>query len=62
MAKKKAEKEEGVQIPGRTDDGLSRQAQFSTYEEAEVEEANPPNGPATVQHRGEGEKGPVSYA
>lgn len=58
----KAKKEEGVQVAGRTDDGLSNQAQFASYEEAEVEEANPPNGPSTVQKRGEPKKGPVSYA
>jgi hypothetical protein len=60
-SKKKQERQEGVQVPGRTDDGLSNQAQFASYEEAEVEEANPPNGPQTIQKRGEPEKGPVSY-
>ena len=57
----KAKKEEGVQVHGRPDDGLSNQAQFASYNEAEVEEVNPPNGPQTLQERGEPKKGPVSY-
>jgi hypothetical protein len=39
-------------VDARSDDGLSSQPQHSTYKSQEPEEANPPNGPETVQERG----------